>query len=46
MIATFAPLEEALRIEREAVRLCSGTADQIEGMKAFIEKRRPNFQGR
>jgi enoyl-CoA hydratase/carnithine racemase len=40
------PLDEALRIEREAVRLCSGTADQIEGMKAFIEKRRPNFQGR
>ena len=40
------PLDEALRIEREAVRRCSGTADQIEGMKAFIEKRRPNFQGR
>jgi enoyl-CoA hydratase/carnithine racemase len=40
------PLEDALRIEREAVRTCSGSADQIEGMTAFIEKRRPNFEGR
>ena len=40
-----APLEEALAAEREAVRRCFGTKDQIEGMKAFLEKRRPVFTG-
>ncbi len=40
------PLEDALRIEREAVRRCSASADQIEGTRAFLEKRRPNFEGR
>ena len=40
-----APLEEALDVEREAVRACSGTRDQIEGMTAFLEKRRPVFTG-
>ena len=44
--AEHASLEDALRIEREAVRRCSGTADQREGMRAFLEKRRPNFEGR
>lgn len=43
--AEHASLEEALRIEREAVRRCSGSADQREGMRAFLEKRRPNFTG-
>lgn len=40
------PLEDALRIERDAVRRCSSSADQVEGMMAFIEKRRPQFEGR
>jgi len=40
------PLEDALSIERDAVRRCSGSADQSEGMKAFLEKRRPRFEGR
>jgi enoyl-CoA hydratase/carnithine racemase len=40
------PLEDALRIERDAVRRCSSSADQTEGMTAFLEKRRPRFQGR
>jgi enoyl-CoA hydratase/carnithine racemase len=40
------PLEDALRVERDAVRRCSSSADQIEGMTAFLEKRRPQFQGR
>jgi enoyl-CoA hydratase len=44
--AEHAPLEEALRSERDAVRRCSSSADQIEGMAAFLEKRRPQFQGR
>ncbi len=40
-----APLDEALAEERRAVLDCSGTADQIEGMRAFLEKRRPVFTG-
>jgi enoyl-CoA hydratase/carnithine racemase len=40
-----APLDEALAEERRAVIDCSGTADQIEGMRAFLEKRRPVFTG-
>lgn len=40
------PLEDALRVEREAVRRCNGSADQREGMAAFLEKRRPRFEGR
>jgi enoyl-CoA hydratase/carnithine racemase len=39
------PLEDALRVERDAVRRCSSSADQIEGMRAFLEKRRPRFEG-
>ena len=40
------PLEDALRIERDAVRRCGASEDQVEGMRAFLEKRRPDFQGR
>jgi enoyl-CoA hydratase/carnithine racemase len=40
------PLEDALRLEREAVRRCSSSSDQVEGMRAFLEKRRPRFEGR
>lgn len=39
------PLEEALDIERQAVQRCSRSKDQIEGMMAFLEKRRPVFTG-
>lgn len=39
-------LDEALRLEREAVRACAGSEDQREGMNAFLEKRRPVFRGR
>ena len=39
------PLDDALDAERRAVRGCSGTKDQIEGMTAFMEKRRPVFTG-
>ena len=39
------PLDDALDREREAVRRCSGSRDQIEGMQAFLEKRPPVFTG-
>ena len=36
-------LEEAVAEERRAVNACLGTADSREGMKAFLEKRKPVF---
>ena len=38
-------LEEALAEERRAVQRTMGTKDQQEGMRAFLEKRRPHFTG-
>jgi len=40
-----ATLEDALAAERTAVMRTMGTKDQSEGMKAFMEKRKPNFTG-
>ena len=40
-----APLDEALAVEREAVKRTAGTKDQIEGLMAFMEKRSPVFTG-
>jgi enoyl-CoA hydratase/carnithine racemase len=40
-----APLETALMLERKAFQLLFDSKDQKEGMKAFAEKRRPNYQG-
>ncbi|MDT8991429.1 enoyl-CoA hydratase/isomerase family protein [Curvibacter sp. APW13] len=39
------PLEQALLAERQAVLRCSSSQDQAEGMRAFMEKRRPVFKG-
>jgi enoyl-CoA hydratase len=36
-------LAESLADERAAVMATMGTADQREGMKAFLEKRKPVF---
>ncbi|MDD4657162.1 MAG: enoyl-CoA hydratase-related protein [Bacteroidales bacterium] len=35
--------EEAIRMENNLFALCFSTEDQKEGMQAFIEKRKPNF---
>ena len=36
-------LEESLRDERAAVHLTSGSPDAMEGVMAFLEKRKPRF---
>ena len=38
--------EQAELKERELFGLCFDTEDRIEGMNAFLEKRRPDFKGR
>lgn len=42
---TEAPLNVSLSYEIEATVALFGTEDRVEGMKAFIEKREPNFKG-
>lgn len=39
-------LETACVMEEQVFGLCFGTEDQKEGMKAFVEKRKPVFKGR
>ncbi|MFH1139051.1 MAG: enoyl-CoA hydratase-related protein [Pseudomonadota bacterium] len=43
---TQADLKTGLDIEARCFSLCFGTQDRVEGMKAFLEKRKPNFSGR
>jgi enoyl-CoA hydratase len=40
-----APLDTALMLERKAFQLQFATRDQKEGMRAFLEKRKPKFEG-
>jgi enoyl-CoA hydratase len=40
------PLQEALYFERKNFYLLFATEDQKEGMAAFVEKRKANFQGK
>jgi enoyl-CoA hydratase len=40
------PLEEGLEIERKNFFLLFSTEDMREGMRAFIEKRKADFQGK
>lgn len=39
-------LEAGLMLERKAFQLLFDTADQKEGMKAFVEKRKPTYEGK
>jgi enoyl-CoA hydratase len=41
-----ASLETALMLERKAFQLLFASKDQKEGMRAFLEKRKPEFAGR
>ncbi len=41
-----ASLDTALMLERKALLLQFATQDQKEGMRAFLEKRKPKFEGR
>jgi enoyl-CoA hydratase len=41
-----APLDTALMLERKALLLQFATSDQKEGMRAFLEKRKPKFEGK
>lgn len=41
-----APIEAAMMLERRAFQVLFDSADQKEGMKAFLDKRTPGFQGR
>jgi len=39
-------LAAGLQHERRLYELAMATEDRVEGMRAFIEKRRPEFRGR
>ena len=41
-----ASLETGMMLERKAFQLLFATNDQKEGMRAFLEKRKPEFRGR
>jgi enoyl-CoA hydratase len=41
-----APLSSALALESKSVQILFSSQDQKEGMQAFIEKRKPRFQGK
>jgi len=41
-----APLADALLLERKAFQLLFASRDQKEGMRAFLDKRKPAFEGR
>ena len=40
------PLDQGLRLELELTVLLQTTADRAEGVRAFVERRDPQFEGR
>ncbi len=47
LIAAATMTEDAgLKLEQQAFGVCFGSADRVEGTKAFVEKRDPKWQGR
>ena len=40
------PFREAMLFEASSFGLCAASEDMKEGIKAFLEKRKPNFKGR
>ena len=41
-----APMTSALALEVKSLQILFSSQDQKEGMRAFIEKRKPKFQGK
>lgn len=46
LMALDSPLDQAMKYERNGFYLLFASEDQREGMKAFIEKRKPHFKGK
>lgn len=44
--AAYVDIYKGKAIERSYFSLAFSSEDQIEGMRAFLEKRRPNYKGR
>jgi enoyl-CoA hydratase len=40
------PLDAALRLESQSFQMLFATEDRTEGMRAFLERRKPEFKGR
>jgi enoyl-CoA hydratase len=45
LLGADASLAAALALERKALQLTFATADKTEGMRAFLDKRKPEFKG-
>ena len=39
-------LDTALNYEVESVSLCFASEDRVEGLQAFVDRRKPEFKGR